>query len=789
MAKILLTLRAIQELRDLRSSMDNHVIPEILQRLSVGDKHGAIPVRGATHVERIKRALSSGAYLRLFLDHSLWPGISLVIGAGLRQDGSIHDAYNRNFNALPREPYYQWHGETGYDWDFFINEGYLYNAELSEEQEAASEAAEPQNRQAQGHHVGFHSLITQSPPGTGKTITAAQRACLLWEQGYDVVFLLPEALLQQVLKYRCIRQIVEQNPPRFFVGTYYQWLQQRLPDFKRVMMTPQQELACFHSLVKRRFNELNNSDVPLTYRDVLLYQIYVLNDNARNERDNIYNDNQERIKLLSRIRPHWWDDAPEKCGDWRLEYAQALNEYLEENSPLANPEAVGTVIIVDEAQDYLLEEIEAIKALCRYWQNDYYPNTTLWLLGDLNQRISPVNFDWGTLHLSQLQEVNWPNYRTTQRILSVANRLKQKADQACVGKWLPYATSPEQCFEKPGDLVKVLVYPDLASAETFLAPLKDKIVAQMSSWERQHSLQWRLAARARLFCSDDYHAKSTDLMQYLEFMPVSKAKGREFESCIAFCIFDLPKRGGQLEAYTKFYTQLTRARRRLLIVTTHQQLGNMGGDIFQALDQESSESIACIEWVDPTHTEKVSQSLNWITEYVNELHFSETESAGLLNIVLSDACQPNPILYWDMYNILGRYGVSSEDVMELECELADYFFTHPDQASNLKADLKEPEIQSNPRLQALIYRCLGHSWQAALMAKSLSDTNTEEYADVLQGIAEDLRRRRLTFEAERLLETHLSPSSSFSSRDLPSGREKLLPLLLTQVRSRLRLNS
>jgi hypothetical protein len=126
--------------------------------------------------------------------------------------------------------------------------------------------------------------------------------------------------------------------------------------------------------------------------------------------------------------------------------------------------------------------------------------------------------------------------------------------------------------------------------------------------------------------------------------------------------------------------------------------------------------------------------------------------------------------------------------MKLECELADYFFTRPDQASNLQADLNKPEIQSNPRLQALIYRCLGHSWQAALIAQSLKSTDTGEYDDVLQGIAEDLRRRRLTFEAERLLETHLSPSSSFPAQDWKSRQGKLIPLLLAQVISHLKLN-
>jgi hypothetical protein len=171
--------------------MSNDLIPEILEKLRSGESSNLLSVRNAKQVERYKRRTGSGAYLRLFLDQASWPAQTLVIGAGVRQGESLGDAYNRDFNNLPRNPCYSWHGQKGEEWDEFINGGYNESAVISEEQQEAAQEAEPSHHlPQQQREIGFHSIITQSPPGTGKTITAAERAYQLWKNDYNVIFLL-----------------------------------------------------------------------------------------------------------------------------------------------------------------------------------------------------------------------------------------------------------------------------------------------------------------------------------------------------------------------------------------------------------------------------------------------------------------------------------------------------------------------------------------------------------------------------------------------------------------------
>jgi hypothetical protein len=457
--------------------------------------------------------------------------------------------------------------------------------------------------------------------------------------------------------------------------------------------------------------------------------------------------------LRSNIPTRWWYEEERNTGNHccRIKAAKEFQSYIQNTPPEPIKNVSGTVIIIDETQDYLIEEINIIKHLCRHWQQkqDYW--ASLWLLGDLNQRIAPVDFDWGRLQLGKVQEPKWPNYRTTQRVLTLANRFQKQAVELVRqqgGRHLTEQTEPSSCFEV-GELVKVLVYPDLEAAEKFLQPLVETVSAQMSSLEKQHSLQWRLAARARLFCSDVYHAQS-ELRRHLEFMPVSEAKGREFDACIAFCIFYLPSSGGQVEAYTKWYTQLTRARSRLLIVTTDSQLEAIGQDLLDDSFDDANNQHACVEYIDVDDTETVKNTLSWITELTNELQFSETETLGLREIVLSAVNQSPPLLYWDLFEVINCYRFSREEVMALEDEIVCTLYQRLPEAENLFEELQREELSGQHRLRSLILRSLGHSWQAAYQAEALKQDNLTAYEDVISGIINDLKKRGLLFESERL---------------------------------------
>lgn len=749
MAKILITRYAIQQLRQLRSAMNNRVIPEIFGQLSVGSTASTHILRHSQCTEYFKRRLGGGGYLRLFFDdHN--PSHYTVIAAVLRDD----DTYNQDFDALPRNPCYGWHGETGLEWDWFINEGYLYSAQPSDQQiKDADEAVNiSQPYHPDRHYVPYHSTIHQSAPGTGKTLNAAEKACQLAHAGQNVVFLLPEALIdQQVTKYHCIQQI-RQEPAgdNLFIGTFHQWLANAFPQLPFQAAPPAKELQILQQIAQQHCHWGTSGRDPITYRDVLLYQLYVINENYR--QDDVFRDNEPRIEELRNLRLQWWKEAwpgPELC---RRGYTLRLLQYFQEHPPEALTPGWGTSLIIDEAQDYLLEEIEAIKQLCHHWQEECQHPVNLWLLGDINQRIAPVDFTWGALHLNRTKELLWENYRTTESILTLANRFQVRANTSrpARARWLPEPTDPQLCFEKPGDAVKLLVYPDLTTAETFLDPLVATVSQQIGEWQEKHSLQWRLAARARMFCSDHYHV-SPDRVKFLEFMPVSQAKGREFEACIAFCPFDLPQVGGRMEAYTKWYTQLTRARSRLLIVTTQAQLTELGEELFQHLaTTETGRIVDVVERLDYQNEKQVTEALRWITELASSLDTSATGRQGLRDVILEGALQPEPILYYDLYNVLKSYGVSSQETMTIEADIVSLLFGNSELQAPLKAYFHQPEVQEISRLQTLIYRCLGQSWQAAAVAQSLRESDPNIYQQIMTGIQQDLQHRHLPLEADRL---------------------------------------
>ena len=789
MTIVRLTRTAIQELRHLRSRMSNDLIPEILEKLRSGESSNLLSVRNAKQVERYKRRTGSGAYLRLFLDQASWPAQTLVIGAGVRQGESLGDAYNRDFNNLPRNPCYSWHGQKGEEWDEFINGGYNESAVISEEQQEAAQEAEPSHHlPQQQREIGFHSIITQSPPGTGKTITAAERAYQLWKNDYNVIFLLPEILIeQQVKRYHCIAQILEKGSPHFFIGTFHQWVKHRVTEGINIM-SPEEQLSCLKSLAERKYHWSKSRYSAITNRDVSLYLLFVVNDNT-SEKYTLYQDNKNRIKELRKIDKSWWKEEIGTARHCRLGVVERLSNLLSVEVPNHETHTNGTIFIIDEAQDYWLEEIQQIKTVCQVWQSQGHP-TCLWLLGDLNQRISPVDFDWGALQLNKIQDVIWPNYRTTEVILTFANQFQNRANDLVKcggGRWLPEPTNPSQCFERPGAPIKVLIYPDLKTAEGFLQPLVNQVVDQMSDWQEKHSLQWRLAARARLFCSDDYYDSviDSDFQKSLEFMPVSQAKGREFDACVAFCIFDLPKGNGQVEAYTKWYTQLTRARSRLLVVTTEEQRDRIGQDIFDEtkIRREPEMKSSILEFIDIENKEAVDDALIWITEFTNELQYTETEAKGIKEIILSGLEQYPPLIYWDMFDVLKRY-FSDQAIAEIEQEIVNKLYGRSSKADYLSSYLSKDEIRRKFRLRTLLLRCLGRSWEAA---KLMEDEKPEDYRTVIESIVKDLQDRNLPLEADRIKTLFLQNKTPMPTNLSPlfTTDKKLIPALAGWIENRL----
>ena len=67
-----------------------------------------------------------------------------------------------------------------------------------------------------------------------------------------------------------------------------------------------------------------------------------------------------------------------------------------------------------------MQRNQAINKMLETWQTEHQHPTLIWLLGDMNQRIQPVDFDWGDLHLSRTYTLKY-NYRNTQNILQFAD--------------------------------------------------------------------------------------------------------------------------------------------------------------------------------------------------------------------------------------------------------------------------------------------------------------------------------------------------------------------------------
>jgi hypothetical protein len=184
----------------------------------------------------------------------------------------------------------------------------------------------------------------------------------------------------------------------------------------------------------------------------------------------------------------------------------------------------------------------------------------------------------------------------------------------------------------------------------------------------------------------------------------------------------------------------------------------------------------------------VNKALKWITELSNDLQFDVTESTGLVDIILSDLAQDFPLLYFDLYEVLPRYKLQRNEVTNLECQMVNILF-NPKKEEFLRTYLEEIEAKDKIRLKCLIYRGLGQSWKAASIAQTLRSSNPEVYEDIIYGIAEDLKLRKLPFEADRLLSSYgFAPFQEYQGllkNLLSKSSPDLVPLLYNWVRSRL----
>lgn len=398
---------------------------------------------------------------------------------------------------------------------------------------------------------------------------------------------------------------------------------------------------------------------------------------------------------------------------------------------------------MDEAQDYLLKELESLKIICKKLHQAGMP-TYLWLLGDLNQRIIPVNFNWGALHLRNVENPNWKCFRNSQKILEFSNLFLEPVKQKIHDDdaRLPYeAANPEQAYEE-GDLVKVIIYPSISEAEDFLHQLTAFIGKKDQEIDQNYSLIHKLACRAKILTSETYKQSIQENLidNELEFLSVHEAKGREFDSCIAFNIFDFQGKTPISEDWWQWYTILTRTRSHLLLIITKEQY-----DLIRTYIPNLNQEPCLYERIENPSNETINAVCKWILTEVNDLDFS-TQGHELIKKYLHDASQaPQPFVYWDMYEVLDQVGIVDQERSLLEAELLNNY-----REKNPAAVHQNTKEAKNPLVHYFLHRAQRQSWLAAESLISLKESNLCEYERGIQAIADDLTAQNLLIEAARI---------------------------------------
>ncbi|MFB2838476.1 hypothetical protein [Floridanema evergladense] len=597
---------------------------------------------------------------------------------------------------------------------FIYGGGYRYSPLLTPHQQEVLSGLTPDS-------TNTKAWIVQSAPGTGKTVCAALKACEMHrEYDWNTMLIVPEALRQDVAQFSEIKQTLERNSEGFWLGTFDDFLAKVAPYLHSHLAKPEEEAEILWKLENPflpKAQSISAEEIISYSDDVLLYQAFALNDkNPQRTGSPIYKANQERIQeLANQIKPNKWK---QNLGDklCRLDVAYEMKSNPP-SPPFTNKKPI--VLIVDEAQDFLLAELQALVALRETWESQGY-STYLWFLGDLNQKIKPTDlYIWGHLELGDPVKLSY-NYRNSQPILKFANQFLNFAKPFINRhREIPEPSDPETAFEK-GELVSLVEFSSKQQALEFLELLNSS--AQQEERERYFL---RLSAnRVKVLCCD----RHLPTFNNLEIFPAEQAKGREFEACVAFGIFN-GTGTPTLQESLQWYTLLTRPRSRLLVVATTQELERVGNEYFKCCKIIDAQSAAA-----------------WIAEIASDIDISEfRNNAETKKQELLASCAKS-LPFFDTYLVLELAGIQREKVSQWEQEAIAKLRKN---SSNLLKELEQIP-SNNISLRCLLLRAMHRSWEAVDLAFELHETDREEYQRLLAAIAQDLENKNLLYEAARV---------------------------------------
>ncbi|MUG94959.1 hypothetical protein F7734_22375 [Scytonema sp. UIC 10036] len=655
----------------------------------------------------------------------------VVIKAGLRGDvyDDAFDSRDRDCpiiitellkpqgTELAEHPTYKWNQQQDSDWYKFVYSTYRYSPILTQYQRKVLE--EPlrtlfaYNQWLTADTFRNRVCIVQSAPGTGKTVCATLFACEIHKQHEcNTMLILPEALRGDIAEYSEVKQASTQE--NFWLVTFREWMGRIKPELQNNLASSDEELYALREATKFASQPRRLNFKKITYRDVLLYQSFVLDTAVDNQtRNAIYQVNREQIEKLNQINQQRWFSAlsGRKCR------ANAAEE-LAKNPPLPPFNNGWTLLVIDEAQDFMLCELQALIAVCQAWLEQGH-STYLLLLGDLNQRIQPTDFDWGQLRLKEPIKLE-KNYRNSRHILEFANQfwnIAQHISKNFHGKHLPLPASLEDAFEV-GEPVHLLECSSHEEALKFLQQL-----AQESEREEDGRYLLRYLTNAVKVVSPKLDISYNNLV----ILNAEQAKGREFEACVAFHLFDGTGEPS-LEECFQWYTLLTRARSRLLVVVTSEELNRL-----KCHERNFFEKCARID---------CQTAINWITEFACDVDL--TQMTADIQQRLWSRCESGN-LYWDTYLVLELAAVREENLYKWEQEAIASLSKHSQQ--HLQDELNKTHSIS---LRCLLLRAMQRSWQAVTEAYQLKNSDFPEYQRLLNSIAQDLEAKGLPYEAARV---------------------------------------
>lgn len=603
---------------------------------------------------------------------------------------------------------YEWRGRDDRAWARFLYCDYKYTPLLTNEQRDAF-------FDAITHHASRRSSIhaIQAGPGTGKTVAAILAAsCGLTTVRNSHVFLvLPENLVSEIVHYPALADAPDEAAHRLFVGTFEQLLDR--------LITPSCLRAGRDAERATLAARVGRSDV--TDADVVLYQASTLDSRNTSPKNSLAAAYRHRAAAL-RTDPRPWQQAlrPARC---RWDAATDATARL----PQVTLDCGPVFILVDEVQDLLHAEFSFLVALQQHLAA--HTNCTLWLFGDLNQRIEPTLFDWSWLNMVSpaarvCEGVSRPfrtNYRNTGAIVAFANVFagiaKEAAQRLHVRHPEPGA-NPNDCHEV-GDKVRVFAVPTRDAADAFLRRLE-----RPATERTRYFIEAAAQTVKVLWPGADHCAAPAESLVYLD---ARAAKGTETDACVTYRLFE-GSGAPSLDECLRWYTALTRARYGLLVLATPEEIDRVGHARFSDC-----------QWLSAERGDEAAQFIREVTGAIDL-----RRDPGEVERLLLQACRHGRP-YWDSDEVLACYGIPPRNwVLNAMTELSA---AGQDAVARELADVPE----EYPFVRVLLHCALGHL--AAVESEAMRTAPPVRLA-ALECVALVMERKRRPYDAARYRVAH-----------------------------------